>query len=129
MSTDTNSSETNSQGTNVGGMNLNTYCMLLHLSQLLNAVVPSAGYIVPIVMWAINKDKSPLVDQHCKVVLNWLISEFIYCFVCLLLCFVFIGFLLLPVVAILGLVFAIIGAVKANDGVVWNYPLSIPFFK
>ncbi|MFV0391752.1 MAG: DUF4870 domain-containing protein [Paludibacteraceae bacterium] len=27
------------------------------------------------------------------------------------------------------IIFTIIGALKANDGVVWNYPLSIKFFK
>jgi len=122
-------SQTNVQNTEVMGMTPNTFCMLLHLSQLSNFLVPLAGYVVPIVMWAIGKDKSPLVDQHGKVVLNWLISEFIYLLVSGLLCIVLIGFVILPVVIILGIVFPIIGAVKANDGTVWKYPLSIPFFK
>ena len=123
-----NEPETNTQDTNIGGMNLNTYCLLLHLSQFLNCV-PPLGYVVPVVLWVINKDKSPLVDQHGKVVLNWLISEFIYLMGSLLFCIVFIGIIPFFVVTILGIIFPIIGAVKANDGVVWNYPLSIPFFK
>ncbi len=41
------------------------------------------------------------------------------------------GVILLPLIAvgILDFVFTIIGAVKANHGEVWNYPLSIRFFK
>ncbi|MBP1638338.1 MAG: hypothetical protein H6Q18_1127, partial [Bacteroidetes bacterium] len=40
------------------------------------------------------------------------------------------GAALIPLVifGILDLVFTIIGAVKANNGEVWNYPLSIRFF-
>ncbi|MDR0327753.1 MAG: DUF4870 domain-containing protein, partial [Planctomycetaceae bacterium] len=49
-------------------MNSHTYCMLLHLSQLLNCIIPFAGIVVPIVLWAINKDKSTEVDQHGKIV-------------------------------------------------------------
>jgi uncharacterized Tic20 family protein len=30
---------------------------------------------------------------------------------------------------IIGIVFPIIGGIKANNGEVWKYPLSIPFFK
>lgn len=111
------------------GMTENTYCMLMHLSQLLSGVVPMLGVVAPIVMWAINKDKSPLVDRHGKVVFNWLISELIYLCVCIPLLFVLIGIPLVIVIAILGFVFPIIGGIKANDGIVWKYPLSIPFFK
>jgi uncharacterized Tic20 family protein len=45
------------------------------------------------------------------------------------LCFVLIGILLVPVLVVLNIVFPIIGGLKANEGVVWKYPLSIPFFK
>lgn len=41
------------------------------------------------------------------------------------------GIILIPIIiiGILDFVFTIIGAVKANQGEVWNYPLSIRFFK
>jgi uncharacterized Tic20 family protein len=40
-----------------------------------------------------------------------------------------IGIPLLIALMVLMVVFPIIGAVKANDGKVWKYPLSIPFLK
>jgi len=118
---------TNSQEVEVLGMKPNTYCMLLHLSQLAGATL--WGYAVPIVLWALGKDKSAQIDMHGKIVLNWIISLVIYFFAAGLLCIVLIGFLILPVLVVLAVVFPIIGAVKANNGITWNYPLSIPFFK
>jgi len=120
------------QSTEVFGMPPNTYCMLLHLSQLLScmsASVPFLGLIAPIVLWAIAKDKSAQVDQHGKIALNWQISYLIYFAASVVLIIAIIGAVLLPVVIVLGIVFPIIGAVKANEGTVWKYPLSIPFFK
>lgn len=111
------------------GMKPNTYCMLLHLSQFAAFLVPFAGYVVPIVLWVIGKDKSNQIDKHGKVVLNWLISEFIYVIISVILCIVLIGFLGILALLIMGIAFPIVGAVKANDGEVWDYPLSIRFFK
>jgi len=114
----------------VWGMPPNTYCMLLHLSQLLNCCLPPFGTIMPIVMWAVGKDKSVLIDRHGKIALNWTISCVIYWMVVAALCIVLIGFLLIPVLLVLTVVFPIIGAVKVNNnGEAWEYPLSIPFFK
>jgi uncharacterized Tic20 family protein len=134
MSSDANMPETNVQNVpasepEVFGMKPNTYCMLLHLSQLLDCCAPPCGIIAPIVMWAIGKDKNVCVDQHGKVVLNWTISCIIYLFVCLPLCLLLIGIPLLLALVVLSIVFPIIGAVKANDGIVWKYPLSIEFFR
>jgi uncharacterized Tic20 family protein len=111
------------------GMKPNTYCMLLHLSQLLVFLLPGIGLAVPIVLWAINKDKDSLVDRHGKIVVNWILSAFIYVAGSIILSFVGIGLLTLAALLIVSIVFPIIGGVKANDGIEWKYPLSIPFFK
>ncbi|ASP49754.1 DUF4870 domain-containing protein [Cognaticolwellia beringensis] len=111
------------------GMPLNTYCMLIHLSQLTSIIIPGLGFILPIVMWTMNKDKNEEIDKHGKTTMNWLISLFIYSVVCGILVFIFIGIIGLIVLAVLNLVFAIIAAIKANDNQLWHYPLSIKFFK
>ncbi|MEK9633167.1 MAG: DUF4870 domain-containing protein [Opitutae bacterium] len=69
------------------GMNEKSFCMLLHLSQLAGMVLPGAGLVLPVVMWATEKDNSPLIDEQGKVVLNWMISSLLYGFVAGLLCF------------------------------------------
>lgn len=111
------------------GMEFHAFCMLMHLSQLLNIILPFVGVIMPIVMWATNRDKSPIIDDHGKVIVNWLISATIYSIISTLLIAIGIGVLLLLALGICSLVFAIIGGLKANDGVVWQYPLSIRFLK
>lgn len=113
------------------GTSENTFCMLLHLSQLLGVVlpfIPFIGLVVPVVMWVSEKDKSPRVDAHGRVVLNWALSYIIYFAISLVLLLVLIGGLLLAAVVVLNIVFAIVGGVKASTGEVWKYPLSIPFF-
>jgi uncharacterized Tic20 family protein len=83
------------------------------------------------------------VKKHARVNLNWIFSAMIYNFACLLLFFISIPLMLIVVgfvtiflailgfitVGVLNLVFSIMAAVKANNGELWKYPLSIPFFK
>ena len=110
------------------GMEDNTFLMLMHLSQLASYLIPGVGLVLPIIMWATNKDKSPVIDQHGKVILNWMISSLIYAVVCAILIFVVIGIFGLIALGIMNLVFVILGGVKANEGTLWAYPLSIKFF-
>ncbi|MDR3109808.1 MAG: DUF4870 domain-containing protein [Planctomycetaceae bacterium] len=110
-------------------MKTNTYCMLLHLSQLLIFPLLGVGLVVPVLLWAINKDKEPLVDRHGKNVVNWLISDAIYASVGTILFFVWGGTLTIEALAFVSIVFPIIGGIKAKDGIVWEYPLTIRFFK
>lgn len=111
------------------GMPVNTYCMLLHLSQLSSFLIPGLGLVLPVLMWALNKDKNEQIDQHGKVTLNWLISAVIYGFVCFILWWLLIGALAFVLLAILNVIFAVMAAIRANDGELWPYPLSIRFFK
>lgn len=111
------------------GMQLKPYCMLIHLSQLTSMVAPGLGFILPIIMWVAHKDKSEEIDRHGRVTINWIISCLIYSVVCGILTLVFIGVIGLIVLALLNFLFAIIAAVKANDGELWKYPFSIQFLK
>jgi uncharacterized Tic20 family protein len=103
--------------------------MFLHLSQLLNIVLPPAGIVVPIILWQIKKDEMPALDAHGKMVVNWLISSLIYFVVSLVLTIVLIGILGLIAFGIMSVVFPIIGGIKANNGEFWEYPLTIKFLK
>lgn len=108
------------------GLGEYTYLMLMHITQFAGAIVPLAGFIVPILMWTTNKDTNSNVDQHGKNILNAMISYAIYAVV---LCITVIG---IPLAAILGVayaVFIVIAAVKANNGEYWKYPLTIQIIK
>lgn len=103
--------------------------MFLHLSQLASLIIPVAGIVVPIVIWQTQKDKMPALDAHGKMVTNWMISALIYSVVSVVLMFVLVGFLTILAVMVMAIVFPIIGAVKANNGELWEYPLTIKFLK
>ncbi|HSV72410.1 MAG TPA: DUF4870 domain-containing protein [Chthonomonadales bacterium] len=105
-----------------------TWAMLLHLSQFAGYVVPLAGFIAPIVIWQVKKNEMPELDAHGKNVANWLISAMIYTIGCAILTLVLIGIPLLFALAACAIAFPIIGAIKANSGETWKYPLTIPFF-
>lgn len=103
--------------------------LILHLSQLANVILFPIGLIAPIVIWQTQKDKMPALDAHGKMVTNWMISSVIYTFVSILLMFVLVGFLTIFAVLLMGIIFPIIGAIKANNGELWDYPLTIKFLK
>lgn len=111
------------------GMDVNSYTMLMHLGQFAGLIIPLGGWILPIVMWATNKDDHKEVDEHGKNILNWLISVTIYAIICGVLSIIFIGIIGLIILGLLTLIFTTIGAVKAYEGNTWEYPLAIRFIK
>ena len=121
--------DNNSNGFQPWGMDLKSFCMLMHLSQLASFIIPVAGLALPIIMWATNKDKSPQVDAHGKNILNWMITLFIAYIIGFILIFILIGFVVLLALVVTNIIFAIIGAIKANDGVLFKYPFAIQFIK
>lgn len=109
--------------------NTNMWAMFIHLAQFCGYVAPFAGFIIPIVLWQIKKNELPAIDKHGRIVANWIITELILWIVCGLLCFIIIGIPLVIALGIIGIIFPIIGTVKANNGEAWRYPCSIEFFK
>jgi uncharacterized protein len=105
------------------------WAMFIHLSQLAGYMAPLVGLILPIVLWQIKKNELPGVDVHGKIVANWIISEILYMVVCIPLAFICIGIPLVIALAVVGIVFPIIGGIKANNGEAWPYPLSIKWLK
>src|SRR5436190_93840 len=86
--------------------------LFLHLSQLANVILFPVGIIVPIVIWQTQKEKMPALDAHGKMVVNWMISSTIYMVVSIILILALVGILTTIALAIIGIVFPIIGAIK-----------------
>jgi len=133
-----NTSQTNPESTNTSnpesnqfkpwGMEEKTFCMLMHLSQFL-VYFTGIGVIAPIVMWLTNQGKSEFIDAHGKSVTNWLISWFIYGTVSVILSCFIIGYFTGLALIIIGIIFPIIAAMKANNGENYKYPLTFTFIK
>ena len=111
------------------GMDMPAFLTLLHLSQLAGLLIPYGGLVLPLVMWLTNKDDFPEVDRHGKVIVNWMISLTIYLITAAILSLLVIGIPLLIILGLLALIFPIIGGIKAGNGELWHYPLSIEFIK
>ena len=113
-----------------------TMGMLCHLLALCAFLIPLGNIIGPLVIWLIKKDQMPFVNDQGKESLNFQITATIILTAALciswILIFILIGFLLLPLVAIAGLfvfIYAVVGAIKASEGIAYRYPFSIKFIK
>lgn len=102
-----------------------TWGMLAHVTVFSGFVIPFGSIIGPLVIWLMKKDEMPFVADQGKEVLNFQISVMIYLLVSAALVFVLIGLLLVPAVVIFSIVMTIIGAMKANEGEYYRYPLCI----
>lgn len=106
----------------------NQLLVLTHLSQLLDFVTGIGGFIIPLIIWLINRDKILGMDEHGKAILNFRISMFIYILLCIpLVLFFGLGIFGIIVIAFFYLIFPIVNAVRASNEEPPNYPLSIRF--
>ena len=108
----------------------NQLLVITHLSQLLDLVTGIGGFIVPLIIWATQKDKVVGMDMHGKMIINFQISIFIYSIICIPLIILFgFGIILLILVGLLALVLPILNAIKVSEGEMPYYPLTIQFLK
>ena len=103
--------------------------MFTHLSALAGLIIPFGNLLGPLIFWQIKKNEWPFADDQGKEALNFQITVAIAFLVCLVLTIVLIGFLLMLVVGIAALVFTILAAIKANEGVYYRYPWTLRLIK
>ena len=98
-----------------------TLALLTHLSGII------LSFIVPLVIWLTHKDKpgKDWLNDHAKEALNFQITIAIGWVIAVALSAIAIGFLLYPVLWIINLIFCILAAVKANEGVAYRYPFAL----
>ena len=106
--------------------NVRTWCVMCHLSALAGFVIPGAGHILgPLIVWLVKRGDSAEIDAHGKEALNFQISMLIYNVVAGILCLIVIGFVLLAVLHVLNVVFVIIASLRASEGQMYRYPLTL----
>jgi uncharacterized protein len=106
--------------------------LLAHLSGCLGIVVGSVpGFVGPLVIWLIQKDKSAFVEQEAKEALNFQITLLIMMVVFLVVTFLscWLLFPLLFVPALLQVVFGIIATVSVANGNAYRYPFNLRLIK
>ena len=100
-----------------------TFGMLCHLLGIFTS------FVGPLIVWMIKKDEDKFIDEQGKEALNWQITFIIAWAVGVVSIFICIGAILLPIIWVCNLVFCIMGAVKANKGEHYRYPVSIRLVK
>ncbi len=105
------------------------WALACHLSAYAGLVVPFGGLVAPIVIWAVGRERHPMIERHGREVVNFRISLYLYYFVALILCLVLIGFVILPFLVLADLILPALGAIKASNGQDMHYPLTIRFLK
>ena len=51
---------------------------IIHLSALSKFIFPLGNFIMPLIFWTMNKDKSEFVDKHGKQAINFQLSILLY---------------------------------------------------
>ena len=101
------------------------WAMFIHFSILAGWAIPLAGLIVPIILWQIKKDELPGIIPHAHIVMNWMVTSLVYAAICFVLLIIVIGAFGFMVLGIATIIFAIVGGLKANEGIAWEYPGTI----
>lgn len=101
--------------------------LLVYASSLLGYVVPLGSILGPLILWLMKREESAFVDQCGRSCLNFKLSLLIYVIISGILFLVGIGFIFLIVLGILDFVCTILGMIKASEGQVYRYPLTIKF--
>jgi len=104
----------------------NQLLVITHLSQLLDLITVFGGFIVPLVLWLTQRDRINDMDEHGKAIMNFQISMFIYAIICLPLILLFgLGIVGLIIIAIICFIFPIVNAIKASNGELPYYPMTM----
>ena len=99
--------------------------MFTHLSALSGFIIPFGNLIGPFLVWQIKKNTMPFVEDQGKEALNFQITVTIAAIIAWVLMFLLIGFVLLPLVGLVALVFIILAGLKANSGEAYRYPFAL----
>ena len=97
------------------------WAVAAHLGPLL------LGFLAPLVVWLVFKDRSQYLDRTGKEALNMQISYLLYGLVAGISIILLVGLLLLPAVGLAWLVLMIVATVKVANHEDYRYPAIIRF--
>ncbi|WP_369066805.1 DUF4870 domain-containing protein [Kocuria carniphila] len=112
-----------------------TVAILTHLSGPIAAIISVGwlGFLGPLIVWFIYKDKSPFLRAASAGAFNfnvtlWIIN--VIGWICIFTVILFpVGLVLIAAYWVLLLVCHIVAAVRANNGEVYRYPMQLPILR
>lgn len=101
-----------------------TAAILVHIGGIL------FSWLAPLIIYLVKKDDPDRFTlDHAREALNFQLTLLVAYVGCFILSFVLIGLFLFWLVMLANLVFGIIAAVKASNGIEYRYPMTIRFIK
>lgn len=93
--------------------------VITHLAGTLFSIFPG------LIVWLLKKDDSTYIADQAKEALNFQITILLAYFVCTVLAFILIGFVLMGIIWIVNIIFCIIAAIAASKGENYRYPFAL----
>lgn len=87
------------------------------------------GWIAPLIAMVAKGDQLPTIRGHAVKALNFQLTWSIVGAIGYLTLCIVVGFIVLPVAGLMGIIFGIVAGVKANDGQAYEYPAAIKMVK
>jgi uncharacterized Tic20 family protein len=115
------------QTTEAGAMDqaIRNTAVAAHLSTFAGLIVPFGSVIGPLAVWLTRRHRAPFIDQAGREALNFGITIAIYGTVVLVATLMLVGIPFLIVGVVAWVVLASLAAVKASQGQIYRYPLTL----
>jgi uncharacterized protein len=104
------------------------WAMLAHLLSFVAAYL-FLGFVAPLVVLLVFGPRSAYVRAHAVESLNFNLTWLLYGIVAVILAFLLIGIPILIALGIAYVVLVVIASVRANNGELYRYPLTIRFVR
>ena len=88
---------------------------------------PFGNVVAPLVVWLAKRDENRFVDENGVRALNFQLTWSIILLASALSVLVAVGVVLFPLAMLAWLILTVLGTVKASEGEVYDYPLTIHF--
>lgn len=96
------------------------------LAILTHALTFVAQFLAPLIIYLIKKDESKFVAAQAKESLNFQITVFL---ACMILFISLIGIFFIWIVGVAAAILVVVASIKASEGKIYRYPLTIRFIK
>jgi uncharacterized protein len=104
------------------------WAMLAHLLSFVAAYL-FLGFVAPLVVLLVFGPRSAYVRAHAVESLNFNLTWLLYAIVAVILAFLLIGIPILIALGVAYVVLVVIASVRANNGELYRYPLTIRFVR
>jgi len=96
------------------------------MATLAHVLTIVASILAPLIIYLVKKDESKYIAEHAKESLNFQITMLI---LAIGLCITIIGIAFVWIVPIINIVFVIVATIKASEGKLYRYPMTLRLIK